>query len=57
MCTHAHYLGSFIGDDEYKHDWLKDRTEMWERNINTTRETAGKYPQYSYALVVHAIQL
>ena len=53
----ARYLGGYIKDDEYKHDWLKDRTEMWERNINTTRETAGKYPQYSYALVVHAIQL
>ena len=30
---------------------------MWEKNINTTSETAGKHPQDSYAAVVRSIQL
>ena len=29
---------------------------MWEKIINTISETAGKYPQESYAAVVCAIQ-
>ena len=29
---------------------------MWEKNINTISETAGKYPQESYATMVRAIQ-
>ena len=55
VCTGACYLGGYIGDDDYKHDWLRKRTLMWERNINTIRETAGKYPQNIYAAVVRAI--
>ena len=39
----ARYLGSYIGDDESKHEFLKDRAETWERIIFTIRETAGKY--------------
>ena len=23
VCMGTHYLGGFIGDEEYKHDWLK----------------------------------
>ena len=56
VCTDAHYLGGFIGDDESKRDWLSERILTWEKNINTIRETAGKYPQESYAVVVRAIQ-
>ena len=29
----AHYIGGYIGDNEYKHDWMKKRTETWKRNI------------------------
>ena len=29
---------------------------MWEKNINTISKTAGKFPQESYAAVVHEIQ-
>ena len=52
----ARYLGGYIGDDKYKHDWLRERTLTWEKNINTIRKTAGKYPQESYAAVVCVIQ-
>ena len=55
--TGAHYLGSFIGDDESKLDWLKYRTSKWERNIRSITKTAEKYPHESYATVVCAIQL
>ena len=55
VCTGAHYLGGYIGDDESKHDWLKERTLTWEKNINTISEIAGKYPQESYATVVRVI--
>ena len=56
VCTGAHYLRGYIDDDDSKHDWLRDRTLTWEKNINTVRENAGKYPQESYAAVVRAIQ-
>ena len=56
VCTGACYLGGYIGDDESKHDWLREHTLMWENNINTISETAGKYPQEIYAAVVRAIQ-
>ena len=56
VCTGARYIGGYIGDDDYERDWLRDSTLMWEKNINTIRETAGKYPQESYAAVVHSIQ-
>ena len=52
----ARYLGGYIGDDESKSDWLRERTLTWEKNINTISKTAGKYPQESYSTVVHAIQ-
>ena len=56
VSTGACYLGVFIGDNESKYDWLKYFMLIWERNIITIRKTAGKYPQESYAAVVHAIQ-
>ena len=56
MCTGARYLGGYIGDNEYKLDWLRERTLTWEKKINTISETAGKYPHESYAIVVRAIQ-
>ena len=56
VCTGARYMGGYIGDDNSKCDWLRDRTRTWEKNISTIRKTAGKYPQESYAAVVRAIQ-
>ena len=56
MCTGAHYIGGYIGDDKSKRDRLRDRTLTWEKNINTISKTAEKYPQESYPVVVRAIQ-
>ena len=56
VCIGAHYLGDYIRDDDYKRNWLAERTLMWEKNFCTIRKTAGKYTQESYAAVVHAIQ-
>ena len=47
----------FIGDDKSKCDWLKNLTELWERNVHTIRKTAGKCTEESYTTVVSAIQL
>ena len=55
-CSQAHYLGGYIGDNKSKRDWLRERTLTWEKNINTIRKTAGKYPQESYAAIVRVIQ-
>ena len=52
MCTGARYLGGFIGDDEYKRDWLKDRTETWEWNIHMISKNSDKCPQESYSSLV-----
>ena len=57
VCTGARYLGGYIGGNESKSDWLRDRTLTWEKSINTIRKTMGNYPQDSYAEVVHSIQL
>ena len=56
VCTGARYLGGYIGDDKSKRDWPRERTLTREKNISTISETAGKYPQESYAVVVRAIQ-
>ena len=56
VCTGARYLGGYIRDDEPKHDCMRERNLMWENNINTISKTAGKYPQDSYAAVIHSIQ-
>ena len=56
VCTSACYLGCYIGDNKSKRDWLRKRTLTWVKNINMIRKTAGKYPQYSYAAVICAIQ-
>ena len=52
----AHYLGGYIGDDKSKLNWLRERMLAWEKNINTISKKSGKYPQESYAAVVHVIQ-
>ena len=56
VCTGTHYLGGYIGGDKSKRDWLREHTLTWEENISTISESPGKYPQDSYATVVHAIQ-
>ena len=56
VCTGACYLRGYIRDDESKHDYLRERKLTWEKNIETIRETIGKYLQDSYAVVAHAIQ-
>ena len=43
VCTGARYLGSYIRYDRTKHNSLKKRTEVWDRNIFTIRKTVGKY--------------
>ena len=45
VCTGARCLGSSIGDNNYKREWLKYRTETWEQNICAISKTAGKYTQ------------
>ena len=57
MCTGVRYLVGFIGGDNFKRAWMKDHTETWERNLHTISKTSGKYPQESYAVMVHTIQL
>ena len=32
VCTGALYLGGFIGGEESKRDYLKERTQTWEQN-------------------------
>ena len=44
LCTDARYLGGFIANDESKRDWIKVRTETWERNISKIKKSIGKYP-------------
>ena len=42
VCTGARYLGGYIGDDESKVDWIKKRTEKWERKIHAVTKAEGK---------------
>ena len=43
VCTDLRYLGGFIGDNESKHDWLDERTNIWEQNVTKIRKTMVKY--------------
>ena len=56
VCTSARYLGGYIGDDESKHGWLRERTLTRDKNTNRISKTAGKYHQESYAALVRMIQ-
>ena len=56
VCMGTRYLGGYIGDDESKSDWLRERTLKWDKKINRISATAGKYTQEIYASVVRAIQ-
>ena len=42
VCTGAHYLGSFIGDNDSKRVWIQDLTSKWENNICIIRKMEGK---------------
>ena len=44
VCTGAHYLGGYIGDEKTKGDCLKYCKEKWERDICAFRKTANKCP-------------
>ena len=56
VCTGARYLGGYIGDNNFKSDWMRERTQTREKNIVTIRKTTGKYPQDIYSAAAHAIQ-
>ena len=56
VCTGTRYLGGYIGEDESKLDWLRERTLTWEKNINMISKNAGKYSQDSYTTVVRLTQ-
>ena len=50
------YIGGYVGYDKSKGDWLKNRTDKWERDIRALSETAEKYPQESYTADSCAVQ-
>ena len=56
ICTSELYLRGYIGDDKSKRDWMRERTLTWEKNTNTIRKTAGKYPKENYSALVRTIQ-
>ena len=43
--TGARYLRGYIGYEESKSNWLRERMLTWEKDIGTISETTGKYPQ------------
>ena len=54
--TGTRYIYGYIGDDDSKSDWLKNRTKRWERKIRAVAKTAGKYPQEIYYAMARRIQ-
>ena len=56
VCTGARYLSVYIGENNYKHDWIRERMAKWYNTINTFRTTTGKYSQESYDAVVRTVQ-
>ena len=56
VCTGVRYIRGFNGDNAFRREWPKVRTNIWERNICKISETLGKYPQEIYAAVVCEIQ-
>ena len=57
LCMSARYIRGYIGDNNSKRGWLRDCTLTWEENIVMINKNTGRYPQESYAAVVHVIQL
>ena len=45
LCRGSRYLGGYIGHNKSKHDWMRERTLTWEKNISTISKTARKCPQ------------
>ena len=52
----VHYPGGYIKDGKSKRDWMKDRTEMWDRKKYTISVTTRNYPQKNNAAVVRTIK-
>ena len=45
VCTGVRYLVGYIGGNESKRYQLRERTLMWQKNINTISETIGNIPR------------
>ena len=45
VCTGTHYIGCYIRDNDYKRDWLRERTLAWEKTINTISKPRGNIPR------------
>ena len=56
VCTGARYLGGYIGDDVTKGDYIKKRTEKWERDIHVIIKTTDKCPQDIYTALTREVQ-
>jgi hypothetical protein len=55
--TRGHrYLGGFLGSDDGKHEWVREKVQVWVDAIDTLSRIALRYPQTAYAGMVMVLQ-
>ena len=54
--TGARYLGSFLGSDEERQEWLRPQIQTWVEGIQKLATVAHRYPQTAYAGLVRSLQ-
>lgn len=50
------YLGSFIGNDDSKENFIKSSVMKWQKDINALSEIAKTEPQLAYSAYVYGVQ-
>ena len=54
--TGAQYLGSFLGSDEDRQEWLRPQIQTWVKGIKKLATVAHRFPQTAYAGLVQSLQ-
>ena len=49
------YLGSFIGSNTKKEEWIQEQLILWSKTIETLSQAARRYPQSAYVAFTQSV--
>ena len=56
-CEGHRYVGSFIGTEAARREWLTPQIRKWKQGVKLLGATAKKYPQTAYAGLTRSFQM
>lgn len=54
--TGGRYLGGYIGEEDGKREWVKEKAEEWKKGVQMLSRAAKNFPQEAYAGLAHSLQ-